>query len=89
MEQYVLFLILGILAVVLGVAIKRKRMEIFINFALRLAAGAVGIYLLNTILAMASIQTLVGFNMTNVLVVGVLGLPGFAMLYGLGFYFTL
>ena len=89
MEQYVLFLILGILAVVLGVAIKRKRMEIFINFALRLAAGAVGIYLLNTILVMASIQTLVGFNMTNVLVVGVLGLPGFAMLYGLGFYFTL
>ena len=89
MEQYVLFLILGILAVVLGVAIKRKRMEIFINFALRLAAGAVGIYLLNTILVMASIQTLVGFNMTNVLVVGVLGLPGFALLYGLGFYFTL
>ena len=89
MEQYVLFLILGILAVVLGVAIKRKRMEIFINFVLRLAAGAVGIYLLNTILAMASIQTLVGFNMTNVLVVGVLGLPGFALLYGLGFYFTL
>ncbi len=89
MEQYVLFLILGILAIVLGVAIKRKRMEIFINFVLRLAAGAVGIYLLNTILAMASIQTLVGFNMTNVLVVGVLGLPGFAMLYGLGFYFTL
>ncbi len=89
MEQYVLFLILGILAIVLGVAIKRKRMEIFINFVLRLAAGAVGIYLLNTILAMASIQTLVGFNMTNVLVVGVLGLPGFALLYGLGFYFTL
>ena len=89
MEQYVLFLILGILAIVLGVAIKRKRMEIFINFALRLAAGAVGIYLLNTILVMASIQTLVGFNMTNVLVVGVLGLPGFALLYGLGFYFTL
>lgn len=89
MEQYVLLLILGILGVVLGVAIKRKRMEIFINFVLRLAAGAVGIYLLNTILAMASIQTLVGFNMTNVLVVGVLGLPGFALLYGLGFYFTL
>lgn len=89
MESYVLLLIAAIGAVILGVSIKKKKMDLFINFALRLAAGAVGIYLLNTLLAMANIQAFVGFNPTNVLVVGVLGLPGFAMLYGLGFYFTL
>ena len=71
MEIYILLLIAAICIVLLFVAIKKKKMDIFLNFALRLAAGAVGIYLLNTLLAMASVNTLV------------------AMLYGLGFYFTI
>ena len=87
MELYVLLFILVLCGAILAIAIKKKRMELFINFILRLFAGAVGIYLLNAILGFANIESIVGLNGVNVLVVGALGLPGFVFLYSVGIYF--
>lgn len=88
-EKYVLILILVICAVIFAISMWKKKMELFINFILRLFAGAVGIYLINALLNVANIQSSVGLNGVNVLVVGALGLPGFALLYSVGIYFML
>ncbi len=82
-----LIFILVLCGTVLTIAIRKKRMELFINLILRLFAGAVGIYLLNAILSAVNIQSAVGLNGVNVLVVGTLGLPGFILIYSVGIYF--
>ena len=82
-----LIFILVLCGAILAIAIRKKRMELFINFVLRLFAGAVGIYLLNAILGAANIQSAVGLNSVNVLLVGALGLPGFVLIYSVGIYF--
>ncbi len=87
MEKYVLIFILVLCVAILAISIRKKKMELFINFVLRLFAGAVGIYLINAILGVANIQSTVGLNGINMLVVGALGLPGFVLLYSVGTYF--
>ena len=89
MEKYVLLSILVLCITIFVIAKWKKKMEIFINFMLRLVAGAVGIYLINGIFGLANIQSTVGLNGVNVLVVGGLGLPGFVLLYSVGTYFML
>lgn len=89
MEKYVLIFILILCAAIFAYSMWKKKMEIFVNFILRLFAGAVGIYLINAILGFSNIQSTVGLNGFNMLVVGVLGLPGFVLLYSVGIYFML
>ena len=78
---------IGIILVVYGV--KKKRMDIFVNYTLRMAAGILGIYLVNAILNSFSIPVNVGINTYNVLVIGLLGTPGFLLVYGVFAYFIL
>lgn len=89
MEKYVLIFILVLCVGVFAFAMWKKKMEIFINLILRLFAGAVGIYLINALLGFTSLESTVGLNGVNMLVVGVLGVPGFVLLYSIGFYFML
>lgn len=89
MDKYVLIIIAVLCGITLAVSLHKKNMELFLNLLLRLAAGMVGIYVINTILSFASITSLVGLNPLNILVIGVLGAPGFALLYGLSAYFML
>ncbi len=78
---------IGIILVVYGV--KKKRMDIFVNYTLRMAAGILGIYLVNAILNSFSIPVNVGINTYNMLVIGLLGTPGFLLVYGVFAYFIL
>ena len=87
MEKYVLVLLFVLCAALFAFSMWKKKIEIFINFILRLFAGAVGIYLINAIFGLINIQSTVGLNGVNMLVVGTLGLPGFVLLYSVGTYF--
>lgn len=80
-------MIIVICAIVFIVSMCRQKMEIFINFVLRLFAGAVGIYVINSILSYSHITSTVGLNGINILTVGALGLPGFILIYTVGLYF--
>lgn len=63
-----------------------KRLEEIINILLRAVFGGIGIYALNTIFQYAGIAAIVGINAKTIATVGILGLPGFFLLYGIMFY---
>ncbi|MDF2871632.1 MAG: putative rane protein [Anaerocolumna sp.] len=86
-KWYFLGAILLVCAFLLIVGFLKQRFDLIVNFILRICVGLLGIYLLNTILASSNISLGVGTNSLNALVVGVLGLPGFLMVYGVAAYF--
>lgn len=86
-ESKILILIVIIGLTILIVSLIKKRFDLIVNFGLRIFAGLLAIYILNTILKGFNLDLAVGMNSLTALVVGVLGLPGFALLYGLAIYF--
>lgn len=89
MEYIVLGIIIAIGVGLFYYGIKRKNKEAFVTYFLRMAGGALGIYLTNTILKSLDFHVQVGLNTYNLLALGVLGVPGYLMLYGISTYFTL
>ncbi len=87
MEGKIIVVILGICVVMLVIGLIKKRYDLLVNFGLRLAMGILGIYLLNSFLANFGLSMEVGANGYNALIVGLLGLPGFLLIYGLAAYF--
>ena len=87
------YIILGVIIIIciglLVFGIKRKRMDVLLNFVLRMATGTLGIYLVNTILNSLQVGVFVGINTYNILALGMLGTPGFLLLYGVSAYFAL
>lgn len=89
MEKYALLFIVALCIAIFIISVCRKKMELFITFVLRLFTGAVGIYVVNSMLQFIKMDCQVGLNGVNLLTVGVLGLPGFVMIYGIGLYFMM
>ncbi|MGN6711344.1 SigmaK-factor processing regulatory protein BofA [Anaerocolumna jejuensis DSM 15929] len=89
-KWYFLAAILAVCVFLLIIGFLKSRYDLVVNFILRICLGLLGIYLLNTILASSHITLGVGVNSLNALVVGLLGMPGFLLLYGTAayFYFT-
>lgn len=56
------------------------------NFVFRMVLGAVGIFALNAILGWTPWNAVVGINMGTMATVGLLGAPGFLLLYGIMIY---
>jgi inhibitor of the pro-sigma K processing machinery len=71
------------------VCIIRKRPDIIINFGLRACLGTAGIYLLDLLLSSIGYNISVGINAVSFAANGLLGLPGFLLLYGLAFYYSI
>lgn len=86
-KWYFLAAILAVCVFLLIVGFLKQRFDLIVNFILRMCVGLLGIYLLNTILVSSHIVLGVGTNSLNALVVGLLGLPGFMLLYGTAVYF--
>ncbi len=72
--------------IVLLIGAVRNKMEWLLNIVMRSILGTIGMYFVNSTLAAAGISLGVGINAVTVLTTGILGLPGFVALYGLGFY---
>lgn len=87
MEGKIMLVILGICIVLLVIGIIKKRFDLLVNFGLRLAMGLLGIYIFNSFLGNFGLIMEVGANGYNALIVGLLGLPGFLLVYGLAAYF--
>lgn len=80
-----MLIVLACVAVLLIGAV-RKRAEWLLNLVLRSILGTVAIYFVNTFLSGMGITLSVGINIFTVLTCGILGIPGFAALYGIGIY---
>ena len=73
----------GVCAIVLIIGFAKQWFSWLVTVALRAAAGGVGIYLLNKLLLMGGITLHIGINLFNLLIVGILGLPGLGLLYAI------
>lgn len=55
--------------------------DIILNFLLRAVIGVIGIYTCNTLFAGLGIAFCVGINAVNLLIIGTLGISGFALVF--------
>jgi inhibitor of the pro-sigma K processing machinery len=81
--------IIVICIVFIVVCVIKRRPDLLVDFFLRACFGTAGIYLLDLILSSKGYEINVGINGATVLANGLLGLPGFILLYGLAFYYSL
>lgn len=76
-------IIAGILGVVLFIVLLKQRAQLVLQVFVRLALGAICIFFTNNFLAGQGIAWEVGINPVSLLTVGVLGISGFVLLYGI------
>lgn len=88
MERIILAVIIVICIIFIGICIIRRRPDLIVDFLLRSCVGTAGIYLLDFVLRLGGYQISVGINAFTILSNGLLGLPGFILLYGLAFYYS-
>ncbi len=82
-------LIVAVCVMVLLVGVLRKKMEWLLNFIMRSILGAIALYFINSALAAGGIFLGVGINLITVLTIGIFGIPGLCVLYGVGIYHAL
>lgn len=86
MENKILIGIIVTCGLCLALGVLRHRLELLVNIILRMIFGIIGIYLINTLLISQNIQVNVGTNSTTILTIGLLGIPGFLLIYGIELY---
>ncbi len=87
MEKYIgIILIVAACTIVLLIGALRRKSEWLLNLILRGVMGTIAIYFIDAALTGLGIEVGVGINAATVLTSGILGLPGVAALYGIGFY---
>lgn len=85
LEQAIIFLLV-VCAVVLVIVFAKNKVEILVNVVLRVIFGSVSLHVLNVLLLAKGIDILVGINFGTLGVIGVLGIPGFILLYAVAFF---
>lgn len=88
MDNIILISIIVICCVFIIISLIMHRPDWIVNFALRACLGTAGVYLLDFLLKSQGYGINVGVNGITVLTNGLLGLPGFILLYGLAIYYT-
>lgn len=89
MESKIFIVIIVICLGLLFYGLIKHRFDLLVNFGLRVFTGLLGIYLLNALLEKFALSLGVGLNGITALSVGLLGIPGFLMVYGVAIYFHL
>lgn len=64
----------------------KNKTRFIINFLIRALVGITLIFFINEFLLTKEIEPEVGINLFNFMITGVFGVPGVALLYGIGFY---
>ena len=73
----------GVILVMVAVKLKA---EWLLNACVRGVLGAIAIFFMNSFLEKQGLNLCVGINAVTVLTSAILGFPGVAALYGIGFY---
>lgn len=71
----------GVCGVVLLMLLLKQKMQVFLEFLLRLGVGTVTILWMNHILLKQGIRWSVGINFWSLLTSGILGIPGVLLLF--------
>lgn len=87
MESKIFIVIIIVCIVLLAIGLIKKRMDLLVNFGLRVFAGLVGIYIVNMLLDGLGLTLGVGTNGLTALTIGSLGIPGFLLVYGVALYY--
>ncbi|WP_313133977.1 pro-sigmaK processing inhibitor BofA family protein [Anaerocolumna sp.] len=87
MESKIFIVIIIICLVLLAIGLIKRRMDLLVNFGLRVFAGLVGIYIVNMLLDGLGLSLGVGTNGLTALTIGGLGIPGFLLVYGVAIYY--
>jgi inhibitor of the pro-sigma K processing machinery len=87
MESKIFIVIIIICLVLLAIGLIKRRMDLLVNFGLRVFAGLVGIYIVNMLLDGLGLSLGVGTNGLTALTIGSLGIPGFLLVYGVAIYY--
>ena len=85
-EQTSVLIVIGMCALILVIGLFRQKTEWLLNIVMRSILGTVIMYFANSLLAAGGISLGIGINLVTVLTSGILGLPGLAALYAIGFY---
>lgn len=80
------WLIGAVCVIVLLILTFRTKVEFMVNLVLRSVLGTIAIYFINGLLTWGGVGVMVGINPYTVLTSGILGFPGVALLFGIGFY---
>lgn len=89
MESIILLVIIVLCIAFIAICMVKRRPDLIVNVMLRAILGTAGIYLLDMIFKSRGYGIIVGVNVVTILTNGLLGLPGFILLYGLAFYYSL
>jgi len=87
MESKIFVVIIVICVGLILFGIIKQRFDMLVNFGFRIFAGLLGIYLVNTFLNSFGLILGAGTNGLTALVIGLLGVPGFLLVYGVAIYF--
>ncbi len=87
MESKIFIVIIIVCLILLAIGLIKKRMDLLVNFGLRVFAGLVGIYIVNMLLDGLGLTLGVGTNGLTALTIGSLGIPGFLLVYGVALYY--
>ena len=75
--------IIGVLGMVLFIVVIGKKIQMLLNFMIRIVLGGIGIIYANDFFTSQGIAISVGLNPVSLLTIGILGIGGFALLYGI------
>ncbi|MDF2542595.1 MAG: putative rane protein [Herbinix sp.] len=88
MDSIILMAIIISCIVFIGICILKRRPDLIVNFMLRVCIGTTGIYLMDLVFRLKGYDITVGINGATLLTNGLLGLPGFLLLYGMAIYYS-
>lgn len=74
---------MAVLALVLMIALLKRRARLLLNFMVRMVLGTLCIVFVNDLLAAQGIALAVGINPVSLLTSGTLGFGGVALMYGI------
>ena len=63
-----------------------KGVRIIVNFFVRVVVGIALVFFVHEFMSLQEVPVQVGINPITVLISGILGVPGVALLYGISFY---
>ena len=75
--------IIGVLGMVLFIVVIGKKIQMLLNFMIRIVLGGIGIIYANDFFTSQGIAISVGLNPVSLMTIGILGIGGFALLYGI------